>query len=399
MNFSEAMRAQGFIEVDIEIDYFSALENGTAPDDVQTLWVLPLAPDRLMMKESSGLFYDYKLFFGDEILVEPVGESRYKLKSVVEPSPMCHFFCLGSGSPAGLTDGLHELGGEWETEMGALTTFHVPRNQLDAFQEKFGIDIRTSEELFSGVQPWEDKTPAKSDKPAAPINPPSSLPAKKSTVPKLKPISDNTRHLVLLGDSIFDNHAYVPNGPAVIDHLRSLLPQNWQASLIARDGDMVKHIEEQLPYLPEDSSHLVISIGGNDALNSIDSFSSPTETVRTALSHLDAIRSKFRRSYRAMLWMMLMLKRPLAVCTIYDSVPNLSPELKTALCIFNDTIVREANAAGVPVIDLRIICTDGGDYSELSPIEPSGQGGGKIAKAIVEWATLGIQDGSDGIGQ
>ena len=97
--------------------------------------------------------------------------------------------------------------------------------------------------------------------------------------------------------------------------------------------------------------------------------------------------------------MMLTLKRPMAVCTIYDSVPNLSPELKTALCIFNDSIVREANAVRVPVIDLRIICTDASDYSELSPIEPSGQGGGKIAKAIAEWATGGIRDSGDGFGQ
>ena len=32
-------------------------------------------------------------------------------------------------------------------------------------------------------------------------------------------------HLVLFGDSIFDNHAYVqPGEPAVIDQLRGLLP-------------------------------------------------------------------------------------------------------------------------------------------------------------------------------
>ena len=53
------------------------------------------------------------------------------------------------------------------------------------------------------------------------------------------------------------------------------------------------------------------------------------------------------------------------------------------LRLFNDTIVREANAAHVPIIDLRNICTEAGDYSAVSPIEPSAQGGEKIAKAIV----------------
>lgn len=197
----------------------------------------------------------------------------------------------------------------------------------------------------------------------------------------------NTFHLVLLGDSILDNHAYVPDGPAVIDHMRNMLPEDWLATLIARDGDMVKHIEEQLLYVPDDATHLVLSIGGNDALHSAEVLSRPADTVRTAVLHLHEIRCKFRRAYRAMLWLVLSLKKPLAVCSIYDAIPNLSPELQTTLCIFNDTIVREAVAAKVPVIDLRCICTEADDYSELSPIEPSGQGGGKIARALAVWAT------------
>ena len=63
-------------------------------------------------------------------------------------------------------------------------------------------------------------------------------------------------------------------------------------------------------------------------------------------------------------------------------IGNLSTDLQTALCLFNDTIVREAHATHVPIIDLRNICTEAGDYSAVSPIEPSAQGGEKIAKAI-----------------
>jgi hypothetical protein len=49
--------------------------------------------------------------------------------------------------------------------------------------------------------------------------------------------------------------------------------------------------------------------------------------------------------------------------------------------------VREAFAARLPIIDLRSVCTEAEDYSEISPIEPSDQGGGKIAKAIRAWLT------------
>ena len=43
-------------------------------------------------------------------------------------------------------------------------------------------------------------------------------------------------HVVLLGDSIFDNARYVPGGPSVTDHLRRSLPREWQVTLLACDG-------------------------------------------------------------------------------------------------------------------------------------------------------------------
>lgn len=43
-------------------------------------------------------------------------------------------------------------------------------------------------------------------------------------------------HVVLLGDSIFDNAAYVASGPDVIRQLRQCLPESWRASLRTIDG-------------------------------------------------------------------------------------------------------------------------------------------------------------------
>ena len=43
-------------------------------------------------------------------------------------------------------------------------------------------------------------------------------------------------HIVLLGDSIFDNARYVPDRPPVIEQLRRSLPPGWRASLLAADG-------------------------------------------------------------------------------------------------------------------------------------------------------------------
>ena len=42
-------------------------------------------------------------------------------------------------------------------------------------------------------------------------------------------------HVVLLGDSAFDNKAYVAGGPDVVAQLRARLPPSWRASLGAVD--------------------------------------------------------------------------------------------------------------------------------------------------------------------
>ena len=76
------------------------------------------------------------------------------------------------------------------------------------------------------------------------------------------------------------------------------------------------------------------------------------------------------------------LKKPMAVCTIYDSVPDLNAIQRSALAIFNEIILREAAKNKIPVIDLRIICTEPVDYSPISSIEPSAIGGKKIVTAI-----------------
>jgi hypothetical protein len=77
-------------------------------------------------------------------------------------------------------------------------------------------------------------------------------------------------HVVLLGDSIFDNAAYVADRPAVIDHLRRALPADWRATLLAVDGDTTNMVAVRLPGLPADATHLIVSVGGNDALMHID---------------------------------------------------------------------------------------------------------------------------------
>ena len=196
-------------------------------------------------------------------------------------------------------------------------------------------------------------------------------------------------HLVLLGDSIFDNGAYVGSGdPDVIGQLRTILPGGWRATLNAVDGAGVADIRGQIARLPPDASHLVVSVGGNDALAEAGVLEEKTRSVAEALDTLVAVRERFRQAYRAMLKQVLERMLPSAICAIYEARfpdPDLRRRTAAALMLINDCIMREAFANDVSLIDLRLICDSDLDFA--NPIEPSVHGGAKIASAVADFAT------------
>jgi hypothetical protein len=208
-----------------------------------------------------------------------------------------------------------------------------------------------------------------------------------------------TAHIVLLGDSIFDNASYTGGAPDVLSHLRASLPGGWRASLLAVDGSTTADLAEQIRRVPADATHAVLSIGGNDALQNSDALDLDVSSTAEALHLFGERAAAFRASYAQALDSVLALGRRTTVCTVYEG--NFEPELAAiagvALMLFNDAILRTAFERRVEVIDLRLICTAPSDYA--NPIEPSGQGGGKIARAILAAASSSpISGGSRVIG-
>jgi hypothetical protein len=196
-------------------------------------------------------------------------------------------------------------------------------------------------------------------------------------------------HLVLLGDSIFDNRSYVRAGePDVIRQVQSKLPTGWQATLCAVDGDFAGDVAGQMTCMPSDVTHLAISAGGNDALNEATVLLESATSIAGALDRLASVSEQFQATYSRMLQGVLKRGLPTMVCTIYDgNAPDpFQQRLQaTALKLFNDVILREAIAAGLPVLDLRLVCSNPEDYA--NPIEPSAIGGDKIAAGIVRIMT------------
>ena len=189
-------------------------------------------------------------------------------------------------------------------------------------------------------------------------------------------------HIALVGDSIFDNRAYTGGTPDVVAHLRDVLPPGWRASLYAVDGATTGDLAVQLEQVPQDASHLVISIGGNDVLHNFDLLDTPVGSTEEALLLFGERLRAFETSYGSAVDMALSLAKETTICTIYNC--NFEGDeailVRVALMTFNDVILRTAFERRLALIDLRFVCAESSDYANT--IEPSGSGGRKIAEAI-----------------
>jgi lysophospholipase L1-like esterase len=192
------------------------------------------------------------------------------------------------------------------------------------------------------------------------------------------------KHLVLLGDSIFDNQSYVRGGLDVSSLLRRQIPDQWKVSLRAIDGSVVENVREQLSALPGDATHLFISVGGNNAILNADVLQMRVSSSAEVFNRLADLANTFEHHYRDMLRAILSLNKPTTVCTIYyPCIPDKFAQriALAALPTFNDIIIKQAILSGVPLIDLRLVCNEDADYA--NEIEPSEAGGKKIAESIL----------------
>ncbi len=192
------------------------------------------------------------------------------------------------------------------------------------------------------------------------------------------------RHVVLLGDSILDNGAYVRPSGEVVARLRARLDSGDAATLLARDGAVIEGVHQQLRALPDDTTDLVISAGGNDALRSTGVLMEPAGSVAQALGKILVVRDRFAQLYGTLLDAVEATGRKAKICTIYDVwLPEAEQRrvANLALGVLNDVITREAARRRLPLIDLRVMLTRQEHFANA--IEPSEIGSEVIAAGIV----------------
>src|SRR5688572_13100751 len=91
------------------------------------------------------------------------------------------------------------------------------------------------------------------------------------------------RHVALLGDSVIDNKAYVGGSPDVTEQLLTLVPKGWRVTKLAGDGAMTSGVMRQLNDVPKDATHIVMSVGGNDALQQSGILDAPARSFAEVL--------------------------------------------------------------------------------------------------------------------
>ncbi len=199
-------------------------------------------------------------------------------------------------------------------------------------------------------------------------------------------------HVSLLGDSTLDNGSYTEGRPDVFSCTQKFLPTDWTVTLEAIDGATTDDISLQLENISASTTHLVLSVGGNNAMLRADLLEFPVSSTSEALLLLSEAVRDFEMSYRRVIEKCLNCRVSLIVCTIYNGNfpdPSYQRRVMVALSLFNDVIIRVAAEFFLAVIDLRFICNSENDF--YNPIEPSAIGGSKIAEAIAMALTQSSQ--------
>jgi lysophospholipase L1-like esterase len=199
------------------------------------------------------------------------------------------------------------------------------------------------------------------------------------------------KRVLLLGDSIIDNGEYVRSGePDVAQQLQALLPHHAVVRCAVDGATCADVLEWQTGGL-EGADRIILSAGGNDALQHIDLLEAGTATTaKDILVRLWFIREEFRRSYTALLDRLALARRPVLVLTVYDPCFHwhgfdeaYQQAAESAVSVFDDVIQQEAHRRAFDVLELRDLFHDEADYA--NPIEPSAIGGAKLAKRMRDW--------------
>ena len=180
---------------------------------------------------------------------------------------------------------------------------------------------------------------------------------------------DVIRHLVLLGDALQN----IDLGSGEIESALVPRPRNpWKITVLQALQTLQRgHVRE----IPEDATHIVISIEGAWAIEASRLLQAGRHTIREALATLSAAADEFEGILAGMITAAQETGLPTVVCTLVPAryaEPAEHRVATTALAIFNDRVVRHTFAASLPIVDLRLVCDEDADYASATLLSRAG---------------------------
>ena len=177
------------------------------------------------------------------------------------------------------------------------------------------------------------------------------------------------KNIILLGDSVLNNSAYVSNGRSVSDMLRI---QNDHVYNFAKDGSTIQDCYDQLDKIPYElnstNTYLFLSVGGNDILTTVNRLDIDNLFSKFIIL-INTIKTKFN-------------KANIIVLNLYMPANPRYNSYKTSVTTWNDMIsdYSETHNVSYKILDLYTILSSPDDF--VYDIEPSEKASEKIANNI-----------------
>lgn len=198
-----------------------------------------------------------------------------------------------------------------------------------------------------------------------------------------------TPHIVILGDSTVDNGRYLsPCELSVEKQLSKRCGEHgWEMTVLAQDGSMLQDVLlRQVPLIPDQATHIVMSCSGNDLLMLLNQMVVSNFTAASMYSAIGEGLKAVSHRYRDLIAALAGLGCHVACCSVYR--PNFSHIFFKTLAIFslglhNSRIAQISVDHDCSLIDLANLFDGPEDFA--TPLELSTCGGSKVVENISDF--------------
>jgi lysophospholipase L1-like esterase len=179
----------------------------------------------------------------------------------------------------------------------------------------------------------------------------------------------------LLGDSVFDNNIYVPEGASVGDLLRR---KQKQVRILARDGATLPDLRRQILRIPimadRRSTYIFVSVGGNDILRAYRGLR------KTNMGPLRRILKSYRRFLESL--MEKFKDSTIILANLYYPTSPAYRNFYPLIRKWNIDLERIARDNSLQVLHLDKVLVSPPDFTH--DIEPSPRGSRSIVKHMLK---------------